>query len=205
MIDYSQMLPTMYAKLNGFCTDVTGLPFTTKNTNNNKKTTQYLQAYLETFDPIGVGQKIDDNTTSQTYEVIVELACHIQSGNYSGSTKVALQKIIHSLNNCDGVYLKHFNTQDIGFLRSGSIISRDYPVDRTQYEERSLVRLVFSVVVVHVDPVSAGEIETIQVSPFRVYENQFILPVVEEDITVTFTGEYVQRQYVDLDYITSPE
>ena len=196
MIDYSQMLPAIYTKLHGFCTDVTGLPFTTKNTNKNKPTTQYLQVHLETFDPIGVGQKIDDTTTSQTYEVIVELSCHIQSGNYSGSTKVALQKIIHSLNNCDGVYLKHFNTQDIGFLRSGAIIARDYPVDRTQYEERSLVRLVFSVVVVHTDPVSAGWIETIKVSPFKVYENQYITPSIEDNITVTYTKDDVDTSPV---------
>ena len=173
LLTYEVALETLVARLKGVCDDGINpsLPFTQRNASNQKLTVQHLQAHIMETEPIGVADIFTYGKSAKQYEVFVELSCHGKSPNANmGSTSSKLQRILHAFEGHSGVYYKHFPTQDISYLRSGSIRRRDFPLDKTQWEERSSVVLVFGMMVIVEDPVEIGYIETVEINKLKVFD-----------------------------------
>lgn len=188
LLTYEVALETLIARLKGVCDDAINppLPFTQRNASNQKLTVQHLQAHITETSPVGVADNFEYGKSAKQYEVFVELSCHGKSPNANmGSTTSKLQRILHSFEGHSGVYYKHFTTQDISFLRTGTIRRRDFPLDKTQWEERSSVMLVFGMMVVVEDPVDIGYIETVTVNKLKVFDTPTHVAH-EEIITVNY-------------------
>lgn len=188
LLTYEVALETLVARLKGICDDAISpsIPFTQRNASNQKLTTQHLQAHITETEPVGVADTFEYGKSAKQYEVFVELSCHGKSPNSNmGSTSSKLQRILHSFEGHSGVYYKHFPTQDISFLRSGSIRRRDFPLDKVSWEERSSVVLVFGMMVVVEDPVDVGHIEEVTINKLKVFDTPSSTAY-EEIITVTY-------------------
>lgn len=203
LLTYEVALETLVVRLKGVCDDAISppIPFTQRNASNQKLTTQHLQMHIMDTDPIGVADNYEYGKSAKQYEVMVELSCHGKSPNSNmGSTTAKLQRVLHTFEGHSGVYYKHFTSQDISFLRSGTIRRRDFPLDKVQWEERSSVVLVFGMMVVVEDPVEIGYIETIEVNKLRVKDTPTHIAI-ERDFDVVFSGEYVNDSYVTDNYV----
>lgn len=166
---YDDAYETLSDALYGFITDLTALPIRFRNASNQRPTEQHMQLYYGSVDEVGWtlsdGELSVDNKpiTQKEYEVSVDIACH-QGKN----TTRTLQKILHQLSSGGGLYLKYFNTDDIGFLRASTINRRDWPLDKIHWEERSVMTIVFSMMVTETDPEEIGWIETVQINPMDI-------------------------------------
>lgn len=189
LLTYEVALETLVARLKGVCDDAISppIPFTQRNASNQKLTTQHLQMHIMDTDPVGLTDNFEYGKSAQQYEVMIELSCHGKSPNSNmGSTTAKLQRILHSFGGHSGVYYKHFTSQDISFLRSGTIRRRDFPLDKVQWEERSSVVLVFGMMVVVEDPVEVGYIETVEINKLKVFDTPTSVAY-EEVVVVNYT------------------
>lgn len=188
LLSYEAALQALVQRLKGVCDDALtpSLPFTQRFASNQKLTTQHLQMHISEIDSVGIADNFEYGKSAKQYEVMVELSCHVQlNGSNMGNTSVKLERIIHSLEGHTGVYLKHFPLGEISFLRAGSIRRRDFPLDKSQWEERSSVMLVFSMMVIMSDPVDVGHIETVEINKLRVKDSPSHVAV-ETEITITY-------------------
>ena len=142
------------------------LPFTIRGASNQKLNDSYIQLWIKDWNKLGRFDRIDRNTTSVKYEVIVDISVHRPQTATSlvGSTTVALNRIINAFEASAGTYFDSFVDGNLSYLRSSSVTQRHFPIDRNQLEERSSVSCVFEVVVVETDTTDVGYIETVQLS-----------------------------------------
>ena len=202
-MNYEQTLEFLINALKGLCDDAISpsLPFKQRNVGQQKLQTQHLQFHIDGIEPVGKADNFDYGMSARNYEVYVDLACHRNHmTTMAGGSEVQLQKILHALDGHTGTYLKHFTSKLVSFLRVGTILRRDYPVDKNQWEERSTVRLVFGITVILEDTVDVGWIETIKVTPLRVYDTPTHVAV-EDTIEVTYNGSYIMAGYVENGYV----
>lgn len=186
-MNYEEALDELMTALKGLCADVAAIPFRQRNVGNQKTTEQHFLVHIDSVEPTGISDNFEYGKSAKHYEVFVDLGCYRPSPNakYAGTTTIQLQKILHAVQGHSGVYFKHFNTDYVTFHRAGTIQRRDWPLDKTQWEERSVVRLVFGMCVIEEDPVDVGWIETIQVNPLKVYDTPTHVAV-EDEIEVTY-------------------
>jgi hypothetical protein len=188
-MNYEQALNELITSIRGMCVDVANIPFTQRNVGNQKLQVPHWQVHIDVYEPTGISDNFEYGKSAKQYEVFVDLACHRNHlTTYAGGTSSRLQEVLHAFEGHSGVYYKHFNTRTISFLRSTRIQRRDYPVEKNQWEERSVTRLVFSMLVVDEDPTDVGHIETITVNALKVYDTPTQVAV-EETITVTYPEE----------------
>jgi hypothetical protein len=83
------------------------------------------------------------------------------------------------------LYYKYFDNNTISFLRASSVTRRDWPVSKVQFEERSQITIVFSMVVRQVDEVGNGHIETVELSSFKVKLSEDNVAV-EDTLTINY-------------------
>jgi hypothetical protein len=171
--------------LYGLITDLTGLPIRFKNASSQKINDQHIMLHFKEFEEVGwyhnEGYNIDgDEVTAKEYEAVVDIACH---GGIR--TSGVLQKILHAMSTPSGLYYKYFDNNTISFLRASSVTRRDWPVSKVQFEERSQITIVFSMVVRQVDEVGNGHIETVELSSFKVKLSEDNVAV-EDTLTINY-------------------
>ena len=184
-MSYEATTELLEDSLYGLITDLTGLPIRFKNASNQKINQQHIMLHFKEFEEVGWyhNEGYDDNgdeVTSKEYEAVVDIACH------GGTrTSVVLKKILHTLSTGSGLYNKYFDNDNISFLRASSVTRRDWPLDKIQFEERSQITIVFSMLVREIDEEGNGVIETVRVSSLKtkLYENNV---AVEDTLTITY-------------------
>jgi len=185
-MNYEQALNELITAIQGMCIDVANIPFTQRNVGNQKLQVPHWQVHIDGYEPVGISDNFEYGKSAKQYEVFVDLACHRNHlTNYAGGTSLRLQKVKHAFEGHSGVYYEHFDTRSVSFLRATRIQRRDFPVDKNQWEERSVTRLVFSMLVIDEDPIDVGHIETIQVNTLKVYDTPEHIAT-EDEIEVTY-------------------
>ena len=160
-------IETLEDSLYGLITDLTSLPIRIKNSSSQKINTQHIMLHMKEFEEVGwyhdEGYTVDgDEVSSKEYEAVVDIACH------GGTrTSVVLQKILHAMSTPSGLYYKYFDNNIISFLRTSSITRLDWPLDKVQFEERSQITVVFSMIVRQVDELGNGEITTVRLESIK--------------------------------------
>jgi hypothetical protein len=182
---YDEAIPDLENKLYGLITDLTSLPIRFRNSSPQKLNEQHIQLHIANIEDVGWyhGGDYDENgaaITQKEYEVDVDVACHAGT-----RTQTVLQKILHTISASSGLYYKYFDEGNISFLRASRTTRRDWPLDKIQWEERSQITMVFSMVVDMVDDFDVGTIETVQVSSLKtkITENNV---AVEDTLTITY-------------------
>jgi hypothetical protein len=183
-MNYDQSLASLEKRIYDVVQAKTGLPVTIRNASNQKITSQFIELHFVDFDVVGWGEETltsDDKLSStQEWEVSVEIACH-RGANPSS----VLQKLLHCFQSHSALYAKYFNTSDSSYLRCSSIRRRDYPLDKTQWELRSIMTVVFSMVCTEQDVESSGSITTVKFNDgikTIISENN----IIDESLTVTY-------------------
>jgi hypothetical protein len=184
-MNYDDALTELENKLYGLITDLTSLPIRIRNSSPQKINEQHIQLHISNIEDIGWyhGGRFNEGgnaITEKEYEVEVDIACHAGI-----RTQSVLQKILHTISSGTGLYYKYFDEGSISFLRSSRMTRRDWPLDKIQWEERSQITMVFSMVVEMVDDFDVGTIETVQVSSLKtkITENNV---AVEDTLTITY-------------------
>jgi hypothetical protein len=182
---YDEALESLETKLYGLITDLTGLKIRFRNSSAQKLNEQHIQLHFDNIEDVGWyhGNMYDVNgngITAKEYSCFVDIAC--QAGT---RTQTVLQKILHTLSSDTGLYHKYFDDGQIAFLRASRMTRRDWPLDKIQWEERSQITIVFSMMVEMVDDFDGGSIETVEISSLKtkITENT---TAVEDSITITY-------------------
>lgn len=180
-VAYTEFEDALY----GIITDTTALPITFRNASNQRLTTQYIQLHIgqvveNGWDIKGEYDISGNQITYKEYEASVDIACHAGK-----NTSAVLQKILHQLSSGSGLYYKYFPQGTRSYLRASRITRRDWPLDRVQWEERSVMTVVFNMMVAVSDVEDAGSIETVQIIDLDTY-NTPTNKAVEDTLTVTF-------------------
>lgn len=180
-VAYTEFEDALY----GIITDTTALPITFRNASNQRLTEQYIQLHIGQVEEVGWDIKGDydvngNQITYKEYEASVDIACHAGK-----NTTLVLQKILHQLSTGSGLYYKYFPQGTRAYLRASRITRRDWPLDRIQWEERSVMTVVFNMMVAMSDVEDVGSIETVEIIDLDVYNTPTNIAV-EDSITVTF-------------------
>lgn len=184
-MSYRDALIELENRIGDFCIDVTGLPVSFRNESQQKLTEQHVQIYFDRIEEVGWEHSgtldIDNKQKSyKEYEVFIEILC--SRGDY---TQAVLGDIRHQVSTSSGLYYKYFGDNKYGYLRSTNAQKRFVPVDGIQYEERSIMTLVFSMMVESVDIEDVGTIETVEIINIKskLSEDQILT---DDNITITY-------------------
>lgn len=183
---YDESLTALEDGLYGVITDLTALPIRIRNKSAQKINEQHIQLHIREIEDIGwyhgeMFEEVSGNEiTAKEYEVMVDIACH--AGN---RTQTVLNKILHALSSGSGLYYKYFETTSISFLRASSITRRDWPLDKVQFEERSQITVVFSMMVEQVDAFDLGSIETVEIVNLKTKVSDNVTAV-DDTLTITY-------------------
>jgi len=180
---YPDALVQLEDALYGLIDDLTGLPIRIRNSSPQKINEQHIQLHFKDIEPIGYEDDegyIDElRVTSKEYEVSVDITCHAGT-----RTLAVIQNILHNLSNAGGLYYKYFDNINVGYLRSSSISRRDFPLDRIQFEERSVITIVFSSRVSITEVADLGSIESVQFTSIKTKITEDV--VVDDTLTVNY-------------------
>lgn len=184
-MSYIETLKDLETRLGRFCKEVSGLKTTFRNASQQKLKEPHIQLYFDRIDEVGwehQGQLdvAGKQKTYKEYEVVVECACH--RAEY---TQAVLGEIRHQLSTSSGYYYKYFPDQVFGYLRSTNIQKRFVTVDGIQYEERSVMNLIFSMMVEAVDTLDIGSIETVEIINIKTKLSEDEVST-DNNITITY-------------------
>lgn len=185
-MSYIDTLKDFENRFGRFCKEVSGLKTTFRNASNQKITEQHIQIHIDRETEVGWEITSDDLTvdgrfiTYKEYEMFVECACH--RGDY---TSAVLGEIRHQLSTNSGLYYKYFGDSKFSYLRSTTAQKRFVSIDGIQFEERSIMQLVFNMMVESSDLEDIGSIETIEIDNLTIKVSDDTTAV-DDTITITY-------------------
>ena len=185
-MSYIDTLKDFETRLGRFCKDVTNLKVTFRNASNQKLKEQHIQLHIDRVNENGwehLNPELTDSgnfITSKEYELFVECSCH--RGDY---TQAVLGEIRHQLSTNSGLYYKYFGDSKFSYLRSATIQKRFFTVDGIQYEERSVMQLVFNMMVESSDIEDIGSIETVEIINLKTKVSEDTVAV-DDTLTITY-------------------
>ena len=184
-MSYELAITKLEDALYGLITDSVSLPIFFRNASNQRPKTKHIQLHIGDVVETGdyhsdyVLDENEKNSTYKEYEITVDIGCH-QGRN----TRATLLTLLHTMSTSSGLYYKYFSENNIAYLRSSSVTSRDMVLDSVQYEERSVITMIFNIVVNMKDEEGTGFIETVEIPTLTtiVTENN----LVEDSTIITY-------------------
>lgn len=184
-MSYEAAVTKLEDALYGLITDTLNLPIYFRNASNQRPSTKHIQLYINSITENGdyVKEALDTTNKRSTwkeYEVSVDVGC-----NSGRNTQASLLTLVHTISSFSGLYNKYFVDEGIAYLRSSSITRRDFPLDKIQWEERSVVTMIFNVMVELKETEGSGFIETVEIPELTVIRSDNN-KIIEQDI-ITYT------------------